>query len=196
MKILKLIFFPMFLLISLSVQAESKIYSWEDENGVTHFSGRAVSCLEVKEIIIDPQNTFTLQKVNTEEIKAKEGTIDHKGIEINERPYKILISSPIDNSSINNANGEVLFKVKIKPNKKGDQKLQLIIDGKPFAFTTLKSTKVLITLKAMNIDRGTHQIQIKLLDKNKVSIGGSEIIKINLIRPSVLRLHKNNKLII
>ena len=77
-----------------------------------------------------------------------------------EDPYQSLtITQPANDSTIRD-NGSFSVKAGIKPRLYGDHKLQLTLDG-VIQGKTQRGT----SFKLENIDRGTHQLEISIVDK-------------------------------
>ncbi|MFT6926848.1 MAG: hypothetical protein ACJAZP_002468 [Psychromonas sp.] len=163
--------------------APAKIYHWVDDNGISHYSDTAV--LGTTEIQVVNTNVVTsnnLKPETTPENLKQETTSENKA-GVKEDPaiiYQAEIISPENDSPLRSNNGSIDIQVKIMPEKKPAQKLQLFLDGK-----ALGSPQISSTIRADNIDRGTHQIQVQLLDESGTVIARTQVVTVHLLRISI-----------
>jgi len=168
--------FLLLVLLTLSIAAPlnastAKIYVWVNEKGQTVYSDTP--------------------KPGAEEVKTKAGNVvkspvrvetqalDIKTKKIDEN-YQVVIDQPKNNATIRDNTGSVYISGSIKPIFKRGLKIQLILDGKPY----LKpQTHTMFSLK--NIDRGEHQIKMKLLNEKGKKIALSKAITFYMHRASV-----------
>jgi len=167
---------------SLTNAAEVKIYRWVDENGKTHFSDTAIpGRLEVE---IKNNNLLETDDIQPPTSSAdpfavaeeKSAEADVKAI-IN---YQATILSPEDDKPLRSNNGTIDIHVSVEPEKENTQTLQLYLDGKK-----LGSPQISSTIRALNIDRGTHQVQVKLLDEDGKQLAKTQIVTVHLLRATV-----------
>lgn len=165
--------------------ADTKIYHWVDEQGKSHFSDTAAP--GTKEIQINHQN---LLPNNPAEKPKKE---DEQQI-TNSEPaktaieYHASITSPIDDQPLRSNDGTINIHVAITPDKKNNHTLQLFLDGK-----SLGKPQLSPTISAKNIDRGTHQVQVHLLDENGKLLTKTQIVTVHLLRATVIKIRENIK---
>ncbi|PCI51983.1 MAG: DUF4124 domain-containing protein [Gammaproteobacteria bacterium] len=151
--------------------SSAKIYVWRSEKGVLVYSDTP--------------------RPGAEEVKTKKGnviksfknietqTLDIKTKKITEE-YQVVINQPKDNSTIRDNTGSVYISGSIKPIFKRGLKIQLIVDDKPH----LKpQAHTMFSLR--NIDRGEHQIKMKLLNEKGKVIASSKAITFYMHRASV-----------
>jgi hypothetical protein len=182
MKLINLV--SMLLLTAASAAvATTTIYSWTDDNGVVHFS-----------------DTPGTQQANTVELSVNEvqQNIQTTVIDSNQADNIELISittdteaplpaatvsllAPVHQQTIRSNDGDI--KVRAVSNRKLNKKLQaqLVIDGKVNG-----TPQTDLTWQLTNIDRGSHQIQIQLLNNGKI-LASSESITVYLHRVSQAR---------
>ncbi len=151
--------------------AETKIYHWVDEKGKSHFAdtappGTAEIVVENKNLVSTPQQQQPNRKNNTQ----KEEVIK----------YLAEITTPENDIAIRSNDGTLEVHVKTTPEKKSTQRLQLFLDGQ-----SLGSPQISPTIRALNVDRGTHQIQAKLLDEANNILATTQIVTVHLQRISV-----------
>ena len=121
----------------------------------------------------------------TPAIKYPKKTIDTKK-EDNKKalPYKsFTISSPEDNATIRDNNGNVAVQISSTPELQTSFKhsISFFLDGKIH-----KSGLTGNQIKLMNLDRGSHTISAKLLNANKKVLKSTQTITIHIKRQSKL----------
>ncbi len=172
-----------FLFSSIAVVADTKIYHWVDEQGKSHFSDTAGPGTE--EVSVNNQNL--LVSSNGKEPKAENelsiAVEEEKKIAIE---YQATITSPLDDTALRSNEGTIDIHVSTTPEKNNNQKLQLFLDGK-----ALGEPQISPTISAQNIDRGTHQIQVHLLDENGKLLAKTQIVTVHLQRVSVGTIKAN-----
>lgn len=155
------------------VSAEDKVYHWLDEKGINHFSDTAIPNAE--EIQISNQNLLLNNPKDTNKANTQLPTIVPPKI-----TYQASITAPINDNVLRSNDGTIDIQVSITPEKENEQKLQLFLDGK-----AIGKAQISTTIRALNIDRGTHQLQVNLLDKAGNILAKTQIITIHLLRASV-----------
>ena len=163
-------------LLTLSIAApvyssSAKIYVWHNEKGVLVYSDTP--------------------RPGAEEVETKKGNVikssthvetqilDIKNKKIVEE-YQVVINHPKDNSTIRDNTGSVYISGSIKPIFKRGLKIQLIVDEEPH-LTPQKHTMFALH----NMDRGEHQIKMKLLNEKGKVIALSKAITFYMHRASV-----------
>lgn len=164
-------------LCSLTLQASDvdEVYRWIDKNGVLHYSDKQINGAEKIRINVAPSN-----KVNTP--PPSDSATPTKPMPVAEKSntkYQANISSPEHDSTIFDNNGNISVVTDITPAFEDGQTLQLLVDGTPVG-EKHQST----TLLATNMDRGSHSLQVQLIDKNGKIIASSQIITVHLRRAS------------
>lgn len=149
----------------------AKVYVWRDESGVLVYSDTpgpgAEEVKTKKENVIPSSTTIETQILNTENKKIKD-------------EYQVVINHPKNNSTIRDNTGSVYISGSIKPLFKRGLKIQLLVDEKPHL---TPQTHTMFALH--NIDRGEHQIKIKLLNEKGKVIALSKVITFYMHRASV-----------
>jgi len=176
MKNWTLLFSTFIFIFSSTVLAESKIYHWVDKDGETHFSDTAAPESNSQEVNIRNQNLF----INTDKNQIESEGADIQLEVLNEQKkisYRADITSPSENTTIHSNEGTINIQVSIIPEKKIDDTLQLYLDGKKIGEPQLSST-----MRALNIDRGTHQIQVFVLDKAGNLLTKTQIVTVYMQR--------------
>lgn len=163
----------LFLTLAL-VRVQAEIYHWVDANGNSHFSDIA-PLIGAQKISIEKQNLMSTSK-NQQTIQLKQ----NKTTEVIQGEYSIKILSPKEDIAIRSNNGTIDINVDIRPELNNNQLLQLFIDGVAFG-KSQKST----TIRALNIDRGTHQLQVKLLDNEGNILTKTQVVTVHLQRAAI-----------
>ncbi|RJG50562.1 DUF4124 domain-containing protein [Motilimonas pumila] len=153
--------------------SQDKVYRWVDDNGVVHYSDKAVAGAKKVHIKISPSHKVPMKASNqTPAAKAEQAAAKEKTVN-----YQARIISPENDGTIRDNSGNIFVNVEVTPEFDGDHSLQLLIDGKPLG-GKIKST----SLKATNIDRGTHTLQVQLIDKGGKIIASTSSITVHLHR--------------
>ncbi|MCE0559059.1 MULTISPECIES: DUF4124 domain-containing protein [unclassified Motilimonas] len=162
-----------FYTLTLQANETDTVYRWVDKDGVTHYSDKKVNGAEKVRINISPSHKIPAPPTSITSAKplpvaAKSNT-----------KYQASITSPEHDSTIIDNTGNISVVTNVTPAFEDGQTLQLLIDGTPVG-EKHQST----TLLATNIDRGSHSLQVQLIDKNGKIIASSEIITVHLRRAS------------
>lgn len=163
----------LYLTFSFANAAEMKIYHWVDDDGKVHFSDTAVPGTE--EIQVKDFNLLT-----SEDSSSEAGSIASE-LAFNDEDeavtYQATITSPEDDMPLRSNDGTINIHVATKPEKEHSQKLQLYLDGKK-----LGSPQISPTMRALNIDRGTHQVQVELLSEDGNVLAKTQVVTVHLQR--------------
>ena len=176
----------MVLLLVPPVYAE--VYRSVDEDGNPVFTDQpteGAEKIELKEI-----QTIDRQPVKLEPAEGTGPTIEVDSTE-ESVPEELAgytglsITSPQDNESIRENAGNVTVSVAINPelNQSAGHQLVLIMDGTEL----MKSTST--TFNTSNLDRGTHNVSVAVIDRDGKEILRSNAVTFHLQRHSAL--HKN-----
>lgn len=176
MKCSKLFFTALLLLSSLTVQA-GKIYTWTDENGKTHFSDTPIQGAS-SEVDVDPQNLISAEVLETKE-KSTDSLSEQLTTKVAPEAinYQADIVFPKDDSTIRSNEGTLEIHVNITPQKESGHMFQLYLDGQK-----LGKPQYSPTMRALNVDRGTHQVQVQLLDEKGKVLAKTQIVTVHLQR--------------
>ncbi|MCG6200206.1 DUF4124 domain-containing protein [Psychromonas antarctica] len=164
-----------FIFSSATALADTKIYHWVDEQGKSYFSDTAPP--GAKEISISHQNLLLHSQV-TKPKKDTPTALDQ--LQKTAIEYQATITSPLDDVALRSNAGTINIQVSTTPEKKNNQKLQLFLDGK-----ALGEPQISPSISAQNIDRGTHQLQVQLLDEDGALLTKTQIVTVHLQRVAV-----------
>ncbi|WP_163923865.1 DUF4124 domain-containing protein [Photobacterium sp. Alg240-V54] len=178
MKLINLVSMLLFTTAATTAVATT-IYSWTDDNGVLHFSDtpEVPQASTVELSITEVQSTMTdHNQVNNVEVV----TITAE-IEPSLPAATISLLAPLHQQTLRNNDGNIT--VRAVSNRKLNKKLQaqLVIDGHVYG-----KPQTQLSWQLTNIDRGSHQIQIQLLNNGKI-LASSESITVYLHRASQVR---------
>lgn len=176
MKLIIFLYSIIIYLLSSFMVAESKIYTWVDENGKSYFSDNDLP--GTKEVVLKEINLVSNnQKVQEAPIPSKKTSpvIENKKNII----YQMSISSPENNVAIRANNGNFSVNVAISPALEDNHKIQLYIDNLKFG-----EPQSLTAILAENVDRGSHTIQVFLIDSKEVVRAKTNIITVHVQRAS------------
>ncbi|WP_413691972.1 hypothetical protein [Psychromonas sp. KJ10-2] len=94
--------------------------------------------------------------------------------------YQAEIVYPQDDTAIRSNEGTLEINVKTTPEKESTQLLQLYLDGQ-----ALGSPQISPTIRALNVDRGTHQVQAHLIGEDGQVLATTQIVTVHLQRISI-----------
>lgn len=151
------------------------IYKYVNPEGKVEYSDQPRKGAE--EIKTIPLQTYSpppfLKKMETTDKTKPKAMVSHR----------LSILAPQDDATVRENTGKVEVALQVEPPLEADSDymLQLLLDGQSVgkAKTNLKYTLA-------NVDRGTHTLQAKLLDRAGTPVAHSEIITFHLRRMSIL----------
>ncbi len=171
-----------FYLVSPLVSAsDTKIYHWVDEDGKIHFSDTAVPGTEQLSISEQSISSDKKEKKQSTNSTVDELSLDEPLAQEQENiTYQATITSPEDDKALRSNDGSIDIHVITEPEKENTQKFQLYLDGKALGEPQISST-----MRALNIDRGTHQVRVHLLDENGKVLAKTQVVTVHLQRATV-----------
>ncbi|MCI2282893.1 DUF4124 domain-containing protein [Colwellia sp. MSW7] len=149
----------------------AKIYVWRNENGELVYSDTPKPGAE--EVITKPGNI--IKSSTTLETQV----LDIHTKEIIEE-YQVAINYPEQNATIRDNTGAVFVSGIITPIFKRGLKIQLILDGKPY-----QKPQNDARFSLRNVDRGEHQIKMKIFNEQGKVIALSTPVTFYMHRSSV-----------
>lgn len=172
----------LFSLLLVPALVNAEIYQWIDSSGNTAYGDHPPDGVVATPLNVQPAQTFTTPPMS-------ESAKDAVSPDENEAPVdedqagpvkytKLQIISPKDDEPVRSNNGALTIQMGSYPElavKAGDQ-FQVVMDGQP-VMTTSVSTVVL-----QNVDRGTHQLQVQIIDANGQVRKSSPAIKFHMLR--------------
>lgn len=162
------------------LHAKGKVYQWVDEQGQTHFSDTAPH--DTLEFTITNHTQASPEKpaepveaLISQEEKVDNATETDKLVD--QLEYQISIVSPLNDAAIRSNNGMLEVRVKTTPKKEKRSRYLLSIDGK-----NVISEQSAGIIRTYNVDRGTHLLQVQLIDENDTVMATSHPIAVHVKR--------------
>jgi hypothetical protein len=161
----------------LSVPISAEVYLQVDAQGNVTYTDEPSGQAPAEKVIIKPVTTITLPKP---EALRKPAELRNK-TETEGAAYSDLrFLAPKDQQAFHSGNGDVSFQVVSSPGLKGSHRYEVTLDGQPVGQTTSG------TVTVRNIDRGTHQAGVGIINSSGVTIKTGDTISFTIHRPSVL----------
>ncbi|MGB0938410.1 MAG: DUF4124 domain-containing protein [Colwellia sp.] len=162
----------MVIFLSGSVLADqTKIYVWRNTQGELVFSDTPKP--GAKEVQHAPENVIKVTK-------SIDSTLLDTEKQVISDNYDVKIKLPKDNATIRDNTGSVFVSGTVQPIFKSGLKIQLLLDGKNY---NKPQSHTMFSLK--NVDRGEHQLQLKLISEKGKVIALSKPITFYMHRASV-----------
>lgn len=162
-------------LIALNSPAQADIYKSVNDEGVIEYSDQPRDGAE-KIKVKNPQS-ITLPKGS--DVFAPQNTDTDSN---SEATYQsVTITQPANDSAFNSGNGLVSVSSETTPALQAGHSLQLVMDGTPYNSNQSGSFGL------SNVDRGTHQLQVNVIDGTGNTIISSDITTFTLHRPQAPR---------
>jgi len=162
------------LLFSLSTTAA--VYMEKDAKGNVVFTDRP-SSKDAKPIKLNPTSTYKAPDLH----RAGTSRPSQKPDDGAQGYESITITQPANDSPVRENNGNLEVGIDLSPALKTGHHFVLLMDGVPVAEG--QST----TLRLQNVDRGTHTLQVQVVDDNGNVIISSESVTFHMLRISVNR---------
>lgn len=163
------------LLLSAPVVAE--VYRQVDAQGNVTYTDEPSGQSPAEEVKIGPVTTVTLPKPETvrepEQLREK---VQKEGAAYS----RVDFIAPEDEQAFHSGSGDVSFQVSSSPGLKQGHRYEVTLDGQPVGQSESG------TVMVRNIDRGTHQAGVGIVDRSGVTIKTGETIRFTVHRPSVL----------
>ena len=166
------------LLFSLPVQAA--LYKWLDENGEVVYSDEPP--FEGAEQL-DPPALTTTPAVKAPPAEAKPAQEPQQPKPAAIEYKEIRLSKPANDEAVRDNAGNVTFEFVVTPALQANlgHSISLLIDG-----ATVKSGLQTTSVTIEHMDRGTHQVQLKVLDGKGKLLKASPVTTFHLLRYSKL----------
>ncbi len=158
----------------------AEIYKWT-VNGKVHYSDRPqIGVHKIKKLKLQKLSTHSPVTVNASQTHIPSDPIK-KDVS---KTYGLGVSSPVANQNFNGHAGNVTLRFRVTPTLKAGagHVIQYKIDEQNYS----ESTDLEVTLN--NIDRGAHQLFVKIVDNQGIDLSAEVIVRFNVQRPSSLIL--------
>lgn len=154
----------------------AEVYRWVDDQGNVEFSDEPREGSEKVEV--GPTTTITLPKLAPAQPAASTST--DQPVAATASYSRLDIVFPENNGAFNSGNGDVSVTMVVDPPLRPNHSLRLTMDGTE-TITTKENYHTFT-----NVDRGTHQLQLDIVDNTSIVMGGPSI-SFTVHRPSVIR---------
>ena len=164
------------LLMAITPYTFAEVYRWVDDQGVVEFSDEPREGAE--KVDIGPTTTIIFPKPEPGSVTPP---VTAPSVGNSSSQYsKLAIVFPQHDSAFVSPNGDVSVSMIVDPPLLPNHSLRLTMDGT----TTIRTKENYHTFA--NVDRGTHQLQLDVIDNTSVVKTGPSI-SFTIHRPSVLR---------
>ena len=153
-------------------------YTWIDNNGVLHFSDMPdhpnAQIVELPEFELSSVTNNNADLEATAPPTQTSLPSEQKKPEL--APLTFIFHTPEHDQVIRNNNGNITIEAKLNRSLSAGEQLQLWFDNQPY-----QAPQITTSWQLKNIDRGTHQIQVKAIQDGK-KIASSSLITVHLHR--------------
>ncbi|MBO6228593.1 MAG: DUF4124 domain-containing protein [Shewanella sp.] len=154
-------------LVLFSMLAQATVYKWVDKDGKVHYSDEPQPNAQVVELKEKTLNQIALPLPKTDSNNANQA--------IESIQYKVNITSPAEEETVRDNNGDFDVVATITPELKSQYLMVLKLDGTPVGQPQIGGI-----FKLKNIDRGEHTLVVDALTQNGKVFASSSPRKIFL----------------
>jgi hypothetical protein len=165
-------------LATFAASTFAQVYRWVDDSGQVHFGDRPPAD-GAEQVRLPPSSTYAPRQLPSTLGDEKQGEPAEAAETVAYTSVKIV--KPAEDDTIRDNTGRVELEVALEPPLQEGHRLAVLVDGRS-VFDQLTTTAVALT----NVDRGTHNIQIKVLDADGSQVTSSAPVTFHLHRASVL----------
>ena len=156
--------------------ASSTVFKTKDANGNVVFSDQASA--DAEEVQVDAPQTFTAPP----KPQFSLGTTDDIDVESGPAYAQLEIVSPTHDSAFRNNAGNITVQIALSPGLQANHVLEVLIDGR-----VAKSQKSAAPALIENVDRGTHQFQLRIIEEESgATLQSSKAVTATLQRISIV----------
>ena len=175
---MKAIWILLGVILSGIVSAQT-VYTWEDENGILHFSdtpgsakAKALDLPDVQALAPAPKfdNTTPVDPQTTQSKSAELPDVAPKPQPDTPPPLKLTLLSPQHDQTLRSNRGLIAIEVELNRKLGIGEQLQLMLDGRRYGAPQTTATWAL-----KNIDRGAHTIAIQAHRSGKLIASTSPV---------------------
>jgi hypothetical protein len=161
------------LLFCFSMSSLASIYEWKDSHGNVFFSDTPRK--GARKLNIPEAQTYSPPTTSSTTTSVADETISTQNYD------SLSITTPTDNSTIPNRSGDVNVSINISPALKKDDKIQLMMDGKPVGEA---QNSTIFTMN--NVSRGAHTLTANIVNREGETLLSSSTVTFYVQRPSTL----------
>ena len=156
--------------ISANAVAQTNVYKSVNSEGIVEYSDQPREGAET--IKVKNPQSVTLPKA-ADVFGQPHSKQNEEG---NNSYQSIVITQPANDSAFNSGSGQISISSETTPSLSGNHSIQLVVDG-----TTYNSNKS-GSFSLSNVDRGTHQVQVNVIDGDNKVLISSDITTFTLHR--------------
>lgn len=164
-------------------EVHAEIYKSTDSHGNVTYTDRPAKDAKP----VDVRSTNSIPAVQTPEPAQDQQQASSKTDETVRYRY-VRIIDPADDSGIEHGPGNFTVLANTRPGLAENHALQLYLDGAAYGKANTSGSFTLT-----NINRGTHELMVSVVDANGKPLKNSETIKVHVFRPSVLQPGLNRR---
>ena len=161
--------------LSTTVIAQTSVYKSVNEEGIVEYSDQPREGAET--IKVKNPQSVTLPK-GSDVFTPSE---NDKESDSNNTYQSIVITQPANDSAFNSGSGQVSISSETSPSLSSSHSIQLVVDG-----TRYNSNKS-GSFSLSNVDRGTHQVQVNVINEAGDTLISSDITTFTLHRTTAPR---------
>ncbi|NRD71681.1 DUF4124 domain-containing protein [Shewanella sp. VB17] len=165
-------FSTIILLLTFTMMSHATVYKWIDKDGKIHYSDKPIPNSKTVQFKDNTQNQITLQLPVANSAETTEHNIS--------TDYKLSITSPREEETIRNNEGNITIIAIISPDLAPKHVLVLLMDG--IIVGPAQNTPI-FNLK--NVNRGEHSFIIKAIAQNGKQLASTPPRKVYLHRTRV-----------
>ena len=195
---MKTLFLLLTIVFSVSVSAE--VYKWVDDEGRVHFGDRpdaGSNATRLPGFEVSTPSAQVEASTRGEPVPAEEAAGTTPGVYnfpelFGDRSaqgpvnYSISITTPSQDATVRDNQGIIPVAFTTIPMPDEDFSYQMYLDGEPW-FQPFFSQQVYLS----NVDRGSHTIQVRLMDSEGSVVGESNSVTFHLHRASAQNRNRN-----
>ncbi|MCU7994364.1 DUF4124 domain-containing protein [Shewanella glacialipiscicola] len=140
-------------LMLFSMLAQAVVYKWVDKDGKVHYSDEPQPNAQIVELKDKTLNQISLPLPKTD--------MDDANQAIESIQYQVDITSPSEEETVRNNNGDFEVVATITPELKGQYLMAIKLDGKPIGQPQIGNV-----FQLKNIDRGQHTLVVDAMTQN------------------------------
>ena len=165
---------PLLLLITLCCPAQAGVYKRTDAEGNVEYSDLPQTTKE-KAIPLPPTTTYKPTPVDSTSHAADTGQVQTGAYE------SVTITQPTDEEAVRENTGKLTVQISSTPPLQSGHRFVVLIDGKKMAEG--QGTRQQVD----NLDRGTHNVQVQVVDASGQVISSSRRVTFYMQRISILQ---------
>ena len=159
----------------LAATASAEVYKWVDESGVVQYGDRPPAS-GAETVDLPPSSVYEPRPLQSLKRPGEQAPAGPAAVSYRE----IVIRQPGDNATVRDNTGAVDLEVELDPALQPGHRIAVILDGRTI-FDQLEATRVSLS----NVDRGTHEIQVKVLDADGAEQAASDPVTFHMHRATV-----------